>query len=210
MARSDTLSAAGNLLKDRNGKTVAIISPELESERVSGYAHLFSAAPELLDFLVNAVPLALEENERMRPKPTLTGYQGFSHPLVSPGLPGWVDRAVQAMAVVYDEAPPQRDPIDPGLSLSLDDPNALEDGDGHVVVRVSADLDKATAREYVCLFLAAGEMLDIVDDMTKTAFKRHVDGQEVETRYKYIIPERLRSMSDLVAKAKGAVPFAGG
>jgi hypothetical protein len=198
------LSAVGNLIQNRKRRIVAAVSTELEPEQVTSYTHLFSAAPDLLQFLENEVRLALEENEKMKPKPTLTGYRGYSGSSIYPNLPLWVDKAVQAMGVVYDDEPSK---ADSSLSVSLNDENALEDSNGNIVVRVSDELDRDTAREYVCLFLAADQLLSIVEEMSKTAFKRHEVGQEVETRYKYIFPDRLKLMSDLVAKAKGAVPF---
>ncbi len=198
------LSAVGNLILDRKKNVVAEVSMELEPEQISAYTHLFSAAPELLHFLENEVRSALEENEKMKPNPPLTRY---SHPLVCPDLPIWVDRTVQAMAVVYGESLPQNDPRSGDLCLSPENSRALEDEDGNVVVRVSSELDDDRAREYVYLFLSSGELLNIVESMTTTAFKRHEVGQEVETRYKYMIPDRLKLMSDLIAKAKGATPL---
>jgi hypothetical protein len=116
----------------------------------------------------------------------------------------WVDKAVQAMAVVYDDAPSN---ATSALSVSLVDQNALEDSEGKIVVRVSNELSADIAREYICLFLATDQLPSVVYEMMRTAFKRHGVGYEVETRYNHVFPDRLKLMSDLVAKAKGAVPF---
>jgi hypothetical protein len=115
-----------------------------------------------------------------------------------------VDKAVQAMAVAYDDASSKPDS---SLSISPTDDNALENGSSEVVVRISDALDPDTARQYICLFLASDQLLSTVDEMTRTEFKRHQVGHELETTYSYIVPDRLKHMSDLVARAKGAVPF---
>ena len=202
--RQNKLSFTGNSLWDSNRRTVAEISTNLQPECITAYGHLFSTAPELLDCLEHEVRLALEEHQRMMPKPTLTGYRPYSNLSTYPSLPGWVDRAVQAIAIAYDE-PSMVEDAD--LCVAADDPNRLEDNDGRTIVRVSKELNKDVAREYVCLFLAARELLSIVEGMTNDGFQLHNEGHNVESDHKYVIPDRLRRMSDLAAKAKGAIPL---
>jgi hypothetical protein len=213
LRQSDLLSIEDNTLLDRQGKLIATVSKDLGTARLARYSHLFAAAPELLKFLENKVSATLEAFEQTKPKPTLTGYRSYASGHRYPDPPNWVEVAMQVIALAYGEETSIKD--DFGLSVSATDDHALEDNQGEAIVLLSKHLNETELYEYLHLFLAAPPLLQIVEAMAKEGLaeigQEYESGKEFDplgaATSRFIVPEQLRFICDLVAQAKGAVPF---
>jgi hypothetical protein len=205
-----SVSLRGNVFLDRDNKPIATLSDSLEPARLSTYAHLFAAAPELLEFLETQISLAMKTAEaKPGMRPSLTGYTSFT-----PYFPPWFDHAMQAVSLAYGEdstiSRKER-----GLSITESEGDALQDSNGEVVVRFSKQSSKDQLTKYVNLFLAAPILLQIVDSMASeglAAIEREYSGGisfdplGADVSH-FIIPDDLKFICELVAKAKGAAPL---
>ena len=208
----DALSIEGNALLDNKGKAVATFPKNLDASRVASYAHLFSTASELLNVVEEQVSAGIEQaNMQPRRRPSLTGYTFFE-----PRIPNWVDRAIQAIALAYGEPSNIGEEVC-GLAISATDANVIEDDHGDIVVSLTGDLEEVISTQYMSLFLAAPVLLQIVEEMAKDGLEEinqeYDSGKEFDPAgadvSRVLVPDRLRLICDLAAKAKGAVPIRG-
>ncbi len=121
------------------------------------------------------------------------------------GLPGWVDRAVRALAMAYGEEPARRD--DSELRIGEDQKNSIEDCDGNIVVRFSEQLNADEARTYACLFVAASELLGCIESIVSAEAREYRSADEPSNGNQSPLPERVARLYSLIAAAKGARPL---
>jgi hypothetical protein len=208
---TESLSIKNNTLRNKAGRIVAEVPEELGPEGVSSYLHLFACAQELLDFFEAEIGDESRRSERaMIPKPTLIGYISYTGSHRLPDMPGWIDPAIYAMSVAYGESKPES--IN-GLSIAAGDEKALQNDYDEIVVQIPWELDEDDANDYLNLFLASAAFLEILDTMIEREYgeigRRPAENQLVSTdipAYRPMISDELQRMSDLAAKAKGAIP----
>jgi hypothetical protein len=206
----EQLIISDNALLDGKQNVIATVSKSLEQDRILSYVNLFAAAPGLLDFLETKTSSVIEAIRSQPPtQPSMIELNTFQH-----RLPFWLDSALQAIALAYGEESSIRRQ-DLGLSPSISDDHALEDNESETVVRISPHLDKTISDEYLHLFLAAPAMLRIAEEMARNGMAAIEGEYEAGTRFdpegadssRFIVPEQLRFICDLVARAKGAIPI---
>jgi hypothetical protein len=212
---TDLLGMRGNTLLDHRGNEIATVSDKLGPQRVATYIHLFAAAPELLKFLEDKVSSALESaNEQMKPRRSVTGYTVFLGAHSCADIPEWVEQVIQVIALAYGEDSNIEDD-DLALSISTTEDNALQESNGEIVIRLSRALSAQTFHGYIHLFRAAQLLLQIVEATAKEELaeisREYESGRAFDPlgadESHFIIPDRLRALCDLVAKAKGAAPM---
>jgi hypothetical protein len=214
----DLLAIRSNTLLDNRGKVIATVSHNLEPARLSAYIHLFSTAPELLRFLETKLSSALEMiNEQMKPTPTLTGHRAYTSGRAYPDPPSWVEEMMEVVALAYGEKS-NIEEENQELSIAETEGNALQDSDGEIIIRLSPTLSAQSSDRFIHLFLAAPLLLQIVDTTAKEELaeirREYESGKAFDPlgadESHFIIPDRLRALCDLVAKAKGAAPVSAG
>lgn len=212
--KSALLIVDGYSLAEPSGRTIATVSRDLPERQATKYLHLFSVAPNLLSALENMVSIKVESIERNQPKPTLTGYRSFSQGHTLPDIPDWLTSALKTLALAYgDESTISTKKL--GLSIAKTDGRVLNTTDGHLVLQLSQMLSAQSSAEYLTLFLAAPAMLEILEgranEWLKSVQNEHesvisFDATKAD-KYPSVIPDQLRLLYDLIAKAKGAVPI---
>jgi hypothetical protein len=201
------LSIKGDCLLGVHGKEIAALPENISPELKSSYINLFATAPQLLDYLAAEVSSAvnhIEDRSKIRGR-VRDGYLYF---------PKWLDHAAQIVAYAQGIEPNLR-----GATLCLTKPTGkraeLQDRNENVVLQFSDRLNETEIDRYAKLFIAAPALLEIVEAMSNEGLaamrKEYETGAQFDPAgahtYRFIIPDRLKYISDLVSKARGAVPL---
>jgi len=209
----ELLLISENRLLRKDGDLVATVPLALGPTKVFAYTHLFATAPQLLSYLEEKLSSTLKiAKEQLEPRPTLTGYRGYFGGHSFPDIPSWVEEVMQVLATAYGENSTLGDE-DTELSISKTEANCLEDEEGNLVVRLSEkNKESSTFRG---LFLAAPGLLEKAEAMAKEGMeeidREYESGKTFDplgaNESRFIVPDQLRYLCDLVAKARGASPL---
>ncbi len=210
----------GNTLTDKSNRLIAQFPDTIEPDQIAAYQNLFAIAPDLLtrvqsilDRLVSPQFLpSLRVGRRSAPD---AGTKILSSP------PSWLPRAIQTVARALGS---QSDRYESPMLITDLAPlwitrNSLKDDGGTIIANISDALPEKDAQNYLQLFAASVDLLDIIDYISFKKLdeikKGYEDAREFSKHQNLpldvpalgvnppIIPDDLEADRQLVARAKG-------
>jgi hypothetical protein len=212
MQAADVLSIEGNVLKDRLGKTVAVISPELGQDVAYAYAHTFAVSSQLLEFMKDKITPLIDRYIQLgdfgKDKyARLGGHQPYTHTVVNTGFADWIKKGIQAVALAEGEGGYRSHytmMTETELRQLYVEGNILRDDMGQVVAKMSEQLTPDAANTYARIFAASVEVLDIID--FKSGAELAGMRNEYEAALEYNKHDRLPSNVSVVGVTQPFIP----